>query len=102
MYRTWPHHPLDTSPPHGGPAMRHLYRVHYPDWHGDDDYNQVEAASPRGAAERWVEERFSDLEYPSCVEGLVVTGPGGTTETFDVEVRSEPVFEARRTPGGPR
>ena len=84
--------------------MRHLYRVHYPDWHDDDDFNQVEAASPRGAAERWVEERwveerFSDLEYPNCVEGLIVTGPGGVVERFDVEVRIRLVFEARRVKG---
>ena len=93
--------------------MHHLYRVHHlhhhpapEDLHDDADlshtYDEVDAMSLRGAAERWVKERFSDLDYPSCVEGLVVTGPGGQTQVFDVEVRSEPVFIASKARGEAR
>lgn len=105
-YRLWPH-PL--GDPHGARPMRtSRYRVHCPGHHDarEDEgvfsphaFDDVEDSSHRGAAERWVEERFDALGYPSWVEGLIVCDADVAEEVVDVEVRSTPSFHAFKARG---
>ena len=74
------------------------FRCWVPDYGHEPDREgkNVEAYDAHAAAERYVELWFADLDYPSLIDVMVRLGD--ETKCYEVEVRAEPVFTARRKP----
>lgn len=62
-------------------------------WNGEDDPQEIEAIRPEYAAEKFVENNFSNLDYPSETD-VWVLAPGGVKEKWTVTVESVPHFSA--------
>lgn len=78
--------------------MKQKYKVWDPDGGDETDADEVESVAPEYAAEQWVEDNYSDLEYPDEID-VCVKDPDGKLTTWTVTVEQRPHFSATEKKG---
>ncbi len=73
--------------------MKTKYKVWDPDNADEEDADEVESFEPAYAAEEWVEDNYSDLDYPDEIDVKVKDDKGVVTE-WTVTVEQRPHFSA--------
>ncbi len=73
--------------------MTQKYKVWDPDCEDEEDADEVESFEPAYAAEQWVEDNWTDLEYPDEIDVKVKDEKGAVTE-WTVTVEQRPHFTA--------
>jgi hypothetical protein len=74
------------------------YKVWDPDSAEEADADEVESFEPAYAAEQWVEDNWTDLEYPDEID-VCVKDPDGKVTNWTVTVEQRPHFSAAEKKG---
>lgn len=82
---------------HTCPPAWHIVNA---DWDDDESHDTIYAETAAQAAEDFLCQNHGDFDYPSEMAFKVRPASGGAWEVYDVDVRSEPVFEARKRRAG--